>query len=240
MTRKAGCCTHDSVPRTLGDLTFVEVAKAASGSSIHAVAQRDVEERAVNLLVSMGHLAHRRLADGWTVAWVHPQVLTGNGSALGAHEAPGKEPDNGELASRLNKLFEVMRKAGTHQLSNAAAAAAITSKTGVPISPAYLWQLRNGIKTNPTVAHLRAIADFFGLPASYLVDRDTDPTIDAQLNLLQALRDSGVRDLATRAAGLTPRALNGLAVIIDHLRDLERLPPIAPQGDDQSDGRNER
>lgn len=149
-------------------------------------------------------------------------------------------PDNGELAARLNKLFEIMRKPGTSPLSNAAAAAAITAKTGVPISPAYLWQLRNGIKTNPTVTHLRAIADFFGLPASYLIDRDTDSAIDAQLDLLQALRDNGVRDLATRASGLTPQALKSLAVIIDHLRDLERLPPIAAEGDDQSDGTVER
>lgn len=155
---------------------------------------------------------------------------------MGADDVQAYESDNGDLATRLNKLFEVMRKAGAAPLSNAAAAAAITDKTGVPISPAYLWQLRNGIKTNPTVAHLRAIGDFFGVPASYLIDRRPDPAIDAQLNLLQALRDNGVRDLAARASGLTPEALNSLAVIIDHLRSLERLPPIPSRRDGQSDG----
>lgn len=159
---------------------------------------------------------------------------------MGVDDVQAKESDRGELAARLNRLFEVMRKAGTPPLSNAAAAAAITSKTGVPISPAYLWQLRNGVKTNPTVTHLRAIAEFFGLPASYLIDRETDSALDAQLNLLQALRDNGVRDLAARASGLTPQALNSLAVIIDHLRELEHLPPVGPQGDDQSDGSIER
>ncbi|OBJ23979.1 XRE family transcriptional regulator [Mycobacterium colombiense] len=138
-----------------------------------------------------------------------------------------KGPDDSGLATRLNKLFELMRKAGTPPLSNAAAAAAITEKTGVPISPAYLWQLRSGLKTNPTVAHLRAIADYFGVPPSYLIDRGTDPAIDAQLNLLQALRDNGVRDLAARASGLTPQALDSLAAIVDHLRELQRLPPIS-------------
>lgn len=136
---------------------------------------------------------------------------------------------------RLNKLFELMRKAGTPPLSNAAAAAAITEKTGVPISPAYLWQLRSGLKTNPTVAHLRAIADYFGVPPSYLIDRGTDPAIDAQLNLLQALRDNGVRDLAARASGLTPQALDSLAAIVDHLRELQRLPPISSRRGDQLD-----
>ncbi|OBJ64213.1 helix-turn-helix domain-containing protein, partial [Mycobacterium colombiense] len=108
----------------------------------------------------------------------------------GPDEVPagGGADNDSELALRLTKLFEVMRKAGAAPLSNAAAAAAITEKTGVSISPAYLWQLRSGVKRNPTVAHLRAIAEFFGVPASYLIDRNTDPAIEAQLNLLQALR----------------------------------------------------
>ena len=146
---------------------------------------------------------------------------------VGDVEAEGTEPGN--LAARLNKLFEVMRRPNTPPLSNAAAAAAITSQTGVSISPAYLWQLRSGVKDNPTVQHLRAIAEFFGVPAAFLIDRDPDPQIDAQLNLLQALRDSGVRDLAMRASGLTPQALNSVALILDRVRELERLPPIAPQ-----------
>jgi transcriptional regulator with XRE-family HTH domain len=141
-------------------------------------------------------------------------------------EAEGAE--TGELAARLNKLFEIMRRPNTPPLSNAAAAAAITSQTGVSISPAYLWQLRNGVKDNPTIQHLRAVAEFFGVPASYLIDRDPAPQIDAQLNLLQALRDGGVRDLAMRANGLTPQALNSMALILDRVRELERLPPIAP------------
>ncbi|OMC21565.1 helix-turn-helix domain-containing protein, partial [Mycobacterium colombiense] len=131
---------------------------------------------------------------------------------------------------RLTKLFEVMRKAGTAPLSNAAAAAAITKKTGVSISPAYLWQLRSGVKRNPTVAHLRAIADFFGVPASYLIDRDPDQKIDAQLSLMQALRDVGVRDLAVRTSGLTPQAITSLAAMVDEVRKLQDLPVIPREG----------
>jgi transcriptional regulator with XRE-family HTH domain len=144
-------------------------------------------------------------------------------------EAKGVE-NGSDLAAKLNKLFETMRKPSDPPLSNAAAAEAITRKTGVSISSAYMWQLRNGVKTNPTVQHLRAIADFFGVPASYLIDRDTDPKIDTQLSLLQALRDSGVRDLAMRASGLTPKAITSLAAMIDEARKLQDLPPIAPGG----------
>lgn len=144
-----------------------------------------------------------------------------------------EDAEKSELSQKLNKLFEIMRNPNAPALSNAAAAEAITQKTGVSISPAYLWQLRSGIKTNPTVQHLRAIATFFGVPASYLIDSGIDPEIDAQLNLLQALRDSGVRDLAMRASGLTPQALTSLAAMVDHARQLEQLPPVAPESEQQ-------
>lgn len=148
----------------------------------------------------------------------------------------GGDSNATELSIKLNKLFEIMRKPSAPPLSNAAAATAITKQTGVSISSAYIWQLRTGIKNNPTVQHLRAIAEFFGVSPSYLIDPGIDPQIDAQLDLLHALRDIKVRDLAMRAHGLTPQALNSLAAMIDHARQLEQLPPVAPsRGDDIDD-----
>lgn len=148
----------------------------------------------------------------------------------------GGDANAAELSIKLNKLFEIIRKPSAPLLSNAAAAEAITKQTGVSISSGYMWQLRTGVKNNPTVQHLRAIAEFFGVAPSYLIDPGIDPQVDAQLNLLHALRDSKVRDLAMRAHGLTPQALNTLAAMIDHARQLERLPPVAPsRGDDLDD-----
>lgn len=148
-----------------------------------------------------------------------------------AEAAASESAEPSELSIKLNKLFDTMRKPSDPPLSNAAAAEAITRKTGVSISSAYLWQLRTGVKTNPTVTHLRAIAQFFGVAPSYLVDPGIDPDIDAQLNLLQAMRDAGVRDLAMRASGLTPQALNSLRAMVDHARQLEQLPPVQATGE---------
>ncbi|WP_231999854.1 helix-turn-helix domain-containing protein [Mycobacterium sp. 1245852.3] len=125
-----------------------------------------------------------------------------------------------------------MRKPTEPQLSNAAAANAITRETGVSISSAYLWQLRAGLKVNPTLQHLRAIAQFFGVPPSYLIDPDVNTEVDAQLGLLQALRDTGVRELAMRASGLTPQAIESLTAMVDHVRRLEHLPPVDDQAKD--------
>jgi transcriptional regulator with XRE-family HTH domain len=130
------------------------------------------------------------------------------------------------LAARLERLFDTMRRRDERPISNAVAAKAITEKTGVSISAAYLWQLRSGKSTNPTVEPLRAIADFFGISASYLIESDVDPKLEAQLELLQVLRDAGIRDLAMRASGLTPEAIDSLRAMVDHARRLEKLPPV--------------
>lgn len=130
------------------------------------------------------------------------------------------------LASKINRLFETMHRKDDAPLSNAAAAEQITEKTGVPISAAYIWQLRAGRKTNPTVTHLQAIAEFFGVPPSYLIDQGVDPKVDAQLELLQSMRDAGVLDLAMRASGLTPESIKSLRAMIDQARRIEHLPPV--------------
>jgi len=130
------------------------------------------------------------------------------------------------LAARLERLFDTLRRRDERPISNAAAAKAITEKTGYSISAAYLWQLRSGKSTNPTVEPLRAIAEFFGIAPSYLIDPEIDPKIEAQLELIQVLRDAGIRDLAMRASGLTPEAIGSLRAMVDHARQLEKLPPV--------------
>lgn len=123
------------------------------------------------------------------------------------------------LASRLNTLFDVMHGPDTPPLSSAAAACAIAQKTGVAIAPDYLQQLRDGRQTTAPPEYLKAIAEFFGTPASYLIDPEPDPAIAAQLDVLKALRDNAVRDL--RLCGsttLSPQQLNALAATIRGIR----------------------
>lgn len=150
----------------------------------------------------------------------------GDGTALNGTVGNNPEDNASELSAKLNRLFDVMRKQSESPMSNPAAAAAITQQTGVSISATYLWQLRTGAKTNPTLQHLQAIAEFFGVSAYYLIEPGSHPHIDAQLNLIQALRDSGVRGLAMRAQGLTAESINSLAAMADQIRQLEQLPPV--------------
>lgn len=132
------------------------------------------------------------------------------------------------LAARINTCFEMRRAPNAPPLSNSAAARAITAHTGVPISATYLWQMRKGLKTNPTMAHVKAIAAFLGVPAMYLVDDDHDPRLEADLVLLHELRQSGALEVLPRVAGLSPQTLSAVACLLDHLRTLEKLPPTSP------------
>ncbi|PVB10615.1 XRE family transcriptional regulator [Mycobacteroides abscessus] len=131
------------------------------------------------------------------------------------------------LAAKLTKLYEVMSPAGELP-SDATVADGIFEKTGVQMSGPYLCLLRTGKRTNPTVQNVQAIAEYFGVPASYLIDAGADAAIESELRLVKAMRDNGIRDIATRLSGLTPESIGNLAGIVDRLRELENLPPIGP------------
>ena len=95
------------------------------------------------------------------------------------------------------------------------------------ISATYVWQLRKGLRDNPTKNHIEALAGFFGVPPAYFFDEDTAAQIDAELELLAAIRDANVRSLALRAQGLSPESLDTIAEMIERVRKLRR--PAGPE-----------
>ena len=115
-------------------------------------------------------------------------------------------------------------------------ATAIEEAGGPTISATYLWQLRKGLRDNPTKRHLEALSSFFGVPPSYFFDEDVAAQVEAELELLAAMRDPQVRRLATRAAGLSPDTLTMLLGMVDRARQLEGL----PDGDAQPSRRGRR
>lgn len=128
------------------------------------------------------------------------------------------------LAAKLDRLFRTVRPGGgEREFSYREVARAIEEGGEVTISASYLHQLRTGLKDNPTVKHLEAIAGFFGVPASYFLDGRVQAEVDAQLRLLVAMRDAGVREVALRAQGLSARSLAVVADLIERTRELEGL-----------------
>lgn len=127
------------------------------------------------------------------------------------------------FAEKLEHLFRTVRgPRGEHTLEEVVEG--IRERGGpATISVSYLWQLRKGTKDNPTKRHVEALADFFGVPAAYFFDDAAAERVDAELSLLSALRDAGVRSVALRAAGLSPRSLDAIRTIIDSAREVEGL-----------------
>lgn len=127
------------------------------------------------------------------------------------------------LAERLNHLFATVHPGDRGPFSNEEVAQAIRHDGG-EISRAYIAYLRNGERENPTMQHLEALAAFFGVKPSYFFDEEIAAGIDAELELISAMRDAGIRSIALRAAGLSPKGVKVIAELIEQVRGLEGLP----------------
>lgn len=139
-------------------------------------------------------------------------------------------PANGRksFADKLNLLFETVQPRDAHrEYANSEVAAA------TDISASYIGYLRKGVRDNPSVETIQALARFFGVRPSYFVDEQVDEehaaAVEAQLRLVQALNDPGIKRLAMRAmeAELSPAALDAITAMIDHVRQLEES--VAPK-----------
>jgi len=128
------------------------------------------------------------------------------------------------IAEKLDRLFRQVRAAGQAEPSYMAVAEAIRTVQGVSISHTYIWQLRTGRRDNPTVQHLTALATYFGVPVAYFLDDEQFRRIDAQLELLQTIRDAGVTEIALRAADVSPDGRHMINELIRKVWESERRP----------------
>lgn len=125
------------------------------------------------------------------------------------------------LAEKIDKLFKSIHRSGEPEATYREVANAIVANGGT-ISASYIWQLRTGVKDNPTMKHLQALADYFGISPAYFLDEDKSKVIDSQLDHLVAERDSGVRAVALRAAELSPAGLRIINDLIEREHQRER------------------
>jgi transcriptional regulator with XRE-family HTH domain len=141
----------------------------------------------------------------------------------GAMSSEAEAPRPTSLSQKLDLLFRTVRSREQDEYTFEEVAEAIRQAGGPTISATYIWQLRKGIRDNPTKKHLEALAVFFGVPPAYFFDDEATRRIDAELALLAALRDGPVRQLALRASGLSPDSLKTIASMVERVRELEGL-----------------
>jgi len=72
------------------------------------------------------------------------------------------------------------------------------------------------------------------VPVAYFFDDELASQLGSQLDLLSALRDSSVRDIALRIAELSPDSLDAIRGMIEQVRQLEARSNPRPRKPDLS------
>lgn len=138
------------------------------------------------------------------------------------------------FSAKLNHLFATVRPAHGEEASYREVATAIARQGGPTISPSYIYQLRSGIRKNPTLRHVQALAKYFGVEVAYFTDDEVAEQTDAELAVLAAMRDANVRSIALRAANLSVESLELVSDMIDLARKMEENRRQGPKGRSRS------
>lgn len=137
---------------------------------------------------------------------------------------PGPDPTPHTLAEKLDQCFRTMHPADRGEWTYREVSAGMAA-LGVTCSPSYLWQLRKGLRDNPTVRQVEALARYFHVPVTFFFGTTEEvDQIAAQMALVQALRDPQLHEIALRASTFTPAGLRAVAGVI---RELQAVPGMA-------------
>lgn len=135
------------------------------------------------------------------------------------------------FAQRLDHLFKEVHPPSRGPYTYGEVAQAIQEASGSDgkgVSASAIQQLRTGLKKNPTMYTINALAGFFGVAAAYFFDDEAAEHTDAEIAVLAAMRDQDVRGVALRANGLSTESLIMVKTVIEQARRLEGLPEGEP------------
>lgn len=130
-----------------------------------------------------------------------------------------------KLSDRLNRLFEVVHPPDRGPFSNAEVTELMAERGLETVTSTYLWMLRTGRRDNPTKRHLEALASFFGVPAAYWFDDEVAEKTAQELELLQLLRDSKIKNVLLRLSDVSADGKEAVLGLVDGVRKMEGLPP---------------
>lgn len=152
-------------------------------------------------------------------------LAAGAGTGVGG-ERTRLAQNGGSLASKIDLVFRTVRHPDGREYSLREVAEGVERQSGgrVTVTHAYLSQLRRGVRDNPTLQQLEALAGFFGVdPACLLAgvphgEGDYGPRIRAELELVRQLRETGALQLAQRAAGLDSDGVKAIELMVEVAR----------------------
>ena len=139
------------------------------------------------------------------------------------------------FAEKLDFLFRMHRRPDGHEHSTREVAAWIQDERGHAVSPAYIWQLRNGDRDNPTKRHLEDLAAFFRISPQYFFEDEETVRTQTELALLTAMQQHPeVQHLALRSMGVSAESLRAISETLERVRALEGVDRQRTRPDDQA------
>jgi hypothetical protein len=149
--------------------------------------------------------------------------MTGNESERGHGDTPDPAAAGLTLTDRLNILFELRRQRDGRRYTPTDFARLILDETGVKVSHTWIQRLLDGDITNPGWESLQLLARFFQVSPAVFFGEQATEGVDAQLQLLAAMADTGVRTVATLSYGLSSETLAAVAELLKKARRAEGL-----------------
>jgi transcriptional regulator with XRE-family HTH domain len=128
------------------------------------------------------------------------------------------------LAEKVDRLFRTKSSPRGKEFTYREVASAISQQDSVTVSPAYVWQLRTGVKDNPKMRHLQALARFFEVSPAYFFDEELTAFRDGRARVRAAARSETLRRISTTLLGLSDDSLKTVLHLASRLRHLERVP----------------
>ncbi|MFE4175477.1 helix-turn-helix domain-containing protein [Streptomyces sp. NPDC056909] len=154
-------------------------------------------------------------------------MSTGEVGVPERRETPPEKPEldlaavKGEsFSARLRRLFEMVHPLDRGEFTPTEVGRALG------VSHVLVWQWKTGRQNDPKRSQMHALAEFFGVPPGYFYDDETAGKVAEELELVRAMREAGVEQIALRAAGLSPGSMRHVLDTINHVRSLEGLPNI--------------
>jgi transcriptional regulator with XRE-family HTH domain len=147
----------------------------------------------------------------------------------GSRRAQEEDSVSESLAQRIDRLFRTHLSPRGKEYSYRQVAAAIGRNgagvdQGEAVSATYIWALRTGVKTNPTMRHLQALARFFEVSPSYFFDEELTGFACEETRLLAASGNEALHGIAAASLGLSDESLIAALSLLRRLRNLEGLP----------------
>jgi transcriptional regulator with XRE-family HTH domain len=137
------------------------------------------------------------------------------------------EPASARLGDKINELIAMTWPDKRKRPGFRAIAKQIAEEgPGGSLSGSYLWLLATGQRDNPTVQQIESLAEFFDVPPSYFFDGQAAGEVKTDRQMLAALRERGVLNIALRSDGLSAKSQQAILQMIDRAREIERLDPV--------------